>query len=163
MVEHLQANREIISTSTNFLDRYIGAQLAAGGGAAAAPPSFHPSLLTPSTPQLTYFSPSTSPSLSSSAFMATPLAVPKAFPPLMDQSSYEHTVVCALTLGLKMHQGDHISHVSHRLSPLTSNPLSPRGLCELEFRMIGALGRRLNPPTAGTLIHHLLHFLPERR
>ena len=62
-----------------------------------------------------------------------------------------------------MHQGDHTSQVSQRLAPLTSNPLSPRALCELEFRMMGALGRRLNPPTAGTLIHHLLHFLPERK
>ena len=90
------------------------------------------------------------------------MAGPKAVPALMDQKSFEHIVVCALILAIKMHQGDNTSNVSHRLSPLTSSPLTPRALCDLEFRMMGALGRHLNPPTAGTLIHHLLHFLPER-
>lgn len=29
-------------------------------------------------------------------------------------------------------------------------------LCGLEFSMMAALGRHLNPPTYGTAIHHLL-------
>ena len=32
-------------------------------------------------------------------------------------------------------------------------------LCGLEFSMMAALGRHLNPPTYGTAIHHLLTLL----
>jgi len=62
---------------------------------------------------------------------------------------------------MKMQQGDSTSNVAKKLENLTSaSLLTPGALCDMEFRMMGALGRYLNPPTAGTLIHHLLHFLP---
>lgn len=68
----------------------------------------------------------------------------------------------ALALALKMHQGDSTASLAPRLAALSSLAcaLTPRALCELEFGMVGALGRYLNPPTPGTMIHHLLHFLP---
>lgn len=78
-----------------------------------------------------------------------------------DQAAFERTAACALALSLKMHQGDSTASLAPRLAALTSvsSTLTPRALCALEFEMVGALGRYLNPPTPGTLIHHLLHFL----
>ncbi len=178
VVQHLQANREIIATATNFLDRYIGAKLyptvpaaatgAAAGGeedetvaaaSAAAASSF--ALASSSAP--TKGSPpfSTPPGMGADAAVASGPEV-VGHMPSMDQTAFEQIAVCALILGVKIQQGDSTTSVANRLANLTSCPLTPRALCEMEFRMMGALGRYLNPPTAGTLIHHLLHFLPER-
>ena len=83
---------------------------------------------------------------------------------LDDERVFEKLAVCAFILAIKMQQGDSTTNVARKLTNLTSSSLlTPGALCEMEFRMMGALGRYLNPPTAGTLIHHLLHFLPAGR
>ncbi len=140
MVEHLQANREAIATATNFLDRHFGSRLypsTAGAAAAAATEKGCPV------------------DVDVDPFRPPPLLLDS------DQEAFERGAVCALALALKMHQGDSTASLAPRLAALSSCALTPRALCALEFEMVGALGRYLNPPTPGTLIHHLLRFLPD--
>lgn len=184
VVQHMLGNREIIPMATNFLDRYLAASLyphLTGPYAAS-----HPSPVAPWRPMsgegleaegecspalgvehgwegqenfgrvLSAASPSLGQQDGSDE-----VPVPAV---LADERTFEKVAVCALILALKMQQGDSTVNVARKLTNLTSAcHLSQGALCAMEFRMMGALGRYLNPPTPGTLIHHLLHFLPARR
>ena len=78
----------------------------------------------------------------------------------LGHESFQHVVMCALSLACKMHQTDASAVMAKAMSLASSAKLAAQDMARLEVSISAQLGWYLNPPTPAVLIHNLLAFLP---